>query len=453
MPRKPATPARTPAGHTRDVVVERVGKVTIYRRGDTYCLYYRQGGLTHRRKVDGNLAVARATAHKVLTALDDNRPSPVAYTRISPDELVAGYLAAVADVQKLSLRTQDRYRAALQRFTDYCQSARIVSADRVDVATVEGFVAWLRGAKRARNGAANGRRKDAYQLGGVKFILATCQTAFNWAARRRMLPPYAENPFAAVGVDRLKDRPADAAPRVFSPDQERAFFAACDDWQRPLFAVLAAYGLRVGELTHLLVEDVDLAADQFVVRSKPWLFWQVKTGKERRLPLVPATRPLFERALGGRRSGFVFVNRPPKRGRSGVEELAGGTSLRSVVERELAAFDSANPGGGERKRKRVAVAVARRYGQIPEKRVREEFMALTRQIGCPEFTRAHDLRHLFTTRAQAAGVNPLLVQDVLGHATLDMTRRYTHLGLDDARAALAKLAPGPHPAEGGQRDG
>jgi integrase len=87
-------------------------------------------------------------------------------------------------------------------------------------------------------------------------------------------------------------------------------------------------------------------------------------------------------------------------------------------------------------------AFCREMGQIPEKRVRDEFMKLNEKIGCPEFTRAHDLRHLFTTRAQEAGMNPLLVQELLGHSTLDMTRRYTHIGTDAKREAMLKLKLG-----------
>jgi integrase len=79
-------------------------------------------------------------------------------------------------------------------------------------------------------------------------------------------------------------------------------------------------------------------------------------------------------------------------------------------------------------------------GQIPEKRIRCEFMALTAQIGCPQFTRAHALRHLFSSRAQAVGVSPLLVQKMLGHTTLEMTRRYTHADLDDLRKALQRVS-------------
>jgi hypothetical protein len=40
------------------------------------------------------------------------------------------------------------------------------------------------------------------------------------------------------------------------------------------------YGLRVGELTHLLVADVDFEHDSLAICLKPWLFWSVKTGRE-----------------------------------------------------------------------------------------------------------------------------------------------------------------------------
>src|SRR4029453_4466151 len=95
-----------------------------------------------------------------------------------------------------------------------------------------------------------------------------------------------------------------------------------------------------------------------------------------------------------------------------------------------------DPSATERAKKRAVVAFCRKVGQIPEKRVRIEFLNLTQQIGCPEFTRVHDLRHLFSSRAQAAGVNPILVQEMLGHTTLEMTRRSTHLGVEPKREAL-----------------
>ncbi len=52
---------QTMGGHLRYVKVERIGRVTIYKRGGTYSLYYREGGETVRRPIDGNLTTARAT--------------------------------------------------------------------------------------------------------------------------------------------------------------------------------------------------------------------------------------------------------------------------------------------------------------------------------------------------------------------------------------------------------
>ncbi len=460
MPRKKNSLAghtgRTPAGHTRDVKVERIGKVTIYKRGETYSLYYRQGGVTQRRKIDGNLAVARATAHKVMTAMDERRPSPIAYTRTSPAAMRKGFLDAVANVQKLALRTQDRYKAALDRFVEFCEVAKIGAIDTVDETTVEDFVKWLRGQKRTRNGASHGKR-DVYKVGGVKFILSVCRTAFNWAGRHRMLAPFANNPFTVFGIDKLTDKTEKVEKaQIFTPQQEESFFKACDDWERDSFSILATYGLRAGELTHLLIEDVDLASGVFVIRSKPWLFWTVKSGRERHLPLLPGTRDIFWRAIDGRSAGFVFLNKEFSTGSVCLgHSFTTSRGFNSYAEKIVVDLLAREPEADERSQKRSVVAFCRSMGQIPEKRLRSAFMELTKEIGCPEFTRVHDLRHLFSSRAQSAGVNPLLVQEMLGHASLSMTRRYTHFAMDTKREALQKLTqvePGVGNRKGGAHD-
>ncbi len=194
----------TSAGNTRDVKVERIGPVTIYKRGLTYFLYYRQSGVSQRRRVDGNLAVAWATAHKVADALAEGRPSPIAYSRTSPEKMVEGFIDSITNVRKLALRTQDRYRAALDRFLGFCSASRIATIDSVQEVTVDEFVKWLHGQKRNRNGSVTGKM-GGYKVGGIKFILSTCRTAFNWAGRHRMLPPFSQNPFTLFPIDKLKD--------------------------------------------------------------------------------------------------------------------------------------------------------------------------------------------------------------------------------------------------------
>jgi integrase len=230
---------------------------------------------------------------------------------------------------------------------------------------------------------------------------------------------------------------------VFTPTLERTFFEACSDWQRAILVSLATYGLPVGELTHLLVEDVDLDAGAIEIRSKLELFWHVKTGRRRNLPLLPGMRDLLVQLIGGRKSGFVFLNQEFYRGlRHPASDFSSRQTFKTHLQKIAADVLLTNPDATERDLRRAITTFCRTMGQIPEKRIRLEFMKLTKTIGCPEFTRAHDLRHFFASRAQEAGMNPLLVQDLLGQATMDMTRRYTHFGLEALRQALGKPKPG-----------
>ena len=43
----------TDGGHVRFVRAERIGRITIYKRGNTYSLYYRENGRTIRSPIDG----------------------------------------------------------------------------------------------------------------------------------------------------------------------------------------------------------------------------------------------------------------------------------------------------------------------------------------------------------------------------------------------------------------
>ena len=54
------------------------------------------------------------------------------------------------------------------------------------------------------------------------------------------------------------------------------------------------------------------------------------------------------------------------------------------------------------------------------------FTRAIREAGLPHI-RMHDLRHGFATLALAAGVNPKVVSDILGHATVSFTLdTYSH---------------------------
>ena len=428
----------TESGSSKHVRVDRIGRVSVYRRGRTYYLYYRERGKSLRRNIDGNLATARATASRVNTSLEEGSPSPFGYKSIAVEELIAQFLSHCEEVKGLALRTLDRYRAALEHFERFTRARSSgLTADRVDETTVDDFVKWLRKQSRARNGARSGDQ-DRYTDSGIKFILSVCRTAFGWASKRRYLAPYSDNPFTTISIEKtFKKEPPET--RIFTPEEERAFFEACDDWQRPIFMILALYGLRVGELTHLRISDVQFEEGTFVIRSKPEMFWAVKTQRERTLPILPELVELFESLVAGRGEGFLLVSREFCNGSKRPRERFSSAREFSVRLQELAEQARTDGADGDRAVKREITAFLRAMGQIPEKRVRQEFMKLTKRIGCAEITRVHSLRHLFSTRAQEQGMNPLLVQSMLGHTTIEMTSKYTHLGIDAKRSAVSQL--------------
>jgi len=57
----------------------------------------------------------------------------------------------------------------------------------------------------------------------------------------------------------------------------------------------------------------------------------------------------------------------------------------------------------------------------------------------------HDLRHTFASRLAMAGVGIRAIQQLLGHKSLAMTVRYSHLSPDFQQEAVDKLVP-PEPA-------
>lgn len=93
---------------------------------------------------------------------------------------------------------------------------------------------------------------------------------YAYAAKRRHLPPYTDNPFAGLGSKRTH---VDKAKPVFVFERatELAFLTAADPWSFGVHFLLAKLGLRPGELIRLLIEDVDLASGWLQVRSRPEL--------------------------------------------------------------------------------------------------------------------------------------------------------------------------------------
>jgi integrase/recombinase XerD len=190
-------------------------------------------------------------------------------------------------------------------------------------------------------------------------------------------------------------RQPSALPKVLTGDELTAFFAALRKAKyRALFMTCYAAGLRLGEVCHLRVTDIDSARKVIHVRTG-------KGGKHRLTVLSP-------RLLEGLRA-YWRLARP-----------------------SVWLFP------GTRPERPVAPDTARKV-----------FQRACAQAGLPLRYTPHSLRHSFATHLLDAGTDLVLIQHLLGHASIHTTSRYTHVSL-----ARLQQAPSPFdrlpalPAEG-----
>jgi integrase/recombinase XerC len=156
---------------------------------------------------------------------------------------------------------------------------------------------------------------------------------------------------------------------------------------RAIFEVLYGCGIRVSELAGLNLEDID--------RSQGWLRVRGKGRKERQVPLTGSAAEALERYLSERPivrdEGAVFLNH--RGGRLTTRGISGIVKLYATY---LAGDPSVHP---------------------------------------------HSFRHAYATHLLADGADLRAIQELLGHARLSTTQKYTQVSLTDLMAVYDKAHP------------
>jgi len=256
-----------------------------------------------------------------------------------------------------------------------------VSPDEITSAHVRKFIVSLHG----HNGAATVARK-----------ISALRTFFRFAQRRKILK---NNPLSGVTAPKVGRfipvfLTVDETFALLEAPGEKDTYALRD---RAILELLYSTGIRVSELVSRNVANLDFIEEVLTVRGK---------GKKDRL--VPVGRTAVEAVRSWLPQRLKLIEHRAGRGRP--------------VENEALFLN----GRGSRLTTRSVERLVKAYGE---------------RVGITQIVTPHALRHSFATHLLEMGADLRSVQELLGHASLSTTQRYTHLTLDHLAGVYDKSHP------------
>jgi len=304
------------------------------------------------------------------------------------DAAVRSFLTYLQVERGASPHTLRNYEGDLRQFLAFLRTAHkgsLPAPTAVDAYAVRSFLA-------ARAGLG-----DAKSSLGRK--LAAIRSLFRHLVREGVVP---QSPAAAVVTPKQEHR----LPRVLTADDAKRLMDNPGSHEprsvrdQALLEVLYSAGARVAELVGLNVEDVDLDTGTATALGK---------GRKERVVL------LGTKAVAALRAYLDSLPLAPLVGRGKGE----GTPL------------FRNQRGGRLTARSVERIVAKECQAL------ESFPTIT----------PHTLRHSFATHLLDGGADLRAIQELLGHASLSTTQRYTHVALDRLMEAYDKAHPRAHDKE------
>jgi len=276
-----------------------------------------------------------------------------------------------------SPHTLDAYAADLRQFLEFLSPPETAPPAPAAIDVLM-LREWLAALYRVRLAAVTIRRKLAAVRGLFRFMLREGVVKAN--AARLVRTPKAPRKLPEVPTAEQVNALIDG---VAAGTLERPFPAR----DRAIFELLYGCGVRVSELAGLNLEDLD--------RSEGWLRVLGKGRKQRQVPLPGKAAGALERYLAERpvvrEEHAVFLNHRGKR--------LSDRGIRGIV-KLYATFVSGDPS-----------------------------------------IHPHSFRHAYATHLLADGADLRAIQELLGHARLSTTQKYTQVSLTDLMAVYDKAHP------------
>ena len=179
----------------------RVGKVSVYFHHGAWWLYYRENGRPVRSKIAGKKDDAERIAAQVNAQVTNGSPTLLSFDPITVPELRQQFLDYHEHVLNSSLGTVNRYRTATLHLENFV--GQLPRQPRSHEVRPDAFAVYLRKLEVAPNGHKHSARRKLRDK-GIQYVLETCRSMYNFALKRRHLPPYVSNPFSELPLDRFK---------------------------------------------------------------------------------------------------------------------------------------------------------------------------------------------------------------------------------------------------------
>jgi integrase/recombinase XerC len=288
------------------------------------------------------------------------------------------FLQHLEHVRRLSPHTLAAYARDVGQLRDWLVDNRHAGAE--DLKKLDVFA--LRGFLASRH------RVDATTT--VLRKLSGIRTFLKWAVKQRLIKS------SPADVLDSPKRPR-TLPRTVSVDEAFALCGAPDESEpvglrdRAVVELLYGAGLRVSELCSLDVDDLDLRSHS--VRA---------FGKGRKERVVP-----FHEACADAIARWLKEGRPA---------LSKDPACRALF-------------------------LGERGGRLSDRVVRRFLNRYGIEVGARGRVHPHKLRHAFATHLLEGGADLRGIQELLGHASLGTTQRYTHVDL----ARLSRVYDEAHP--------
>ena len=305
------------------------------------------------------------------------------------NKAIGHWLAHLKSERRLALKTLDAYERDLRQFCHHLTDYLGHPPRKSDFANLKPL--HMRGYLARRRDAGNGARTLARDLAGIRSFV-------------RFLEKRGEASSAGLTAMRAPRQPAtlpkpvraEEAEQLISSDQQmhdEPWVAARD---AAIMTLLYGCGLRISEGLSLTPADFNISDPTKPMASAKSLRILGKGGKTRLVPVLPLVNSAIESYV--RLCPFVLkLDQPIFRG------MRGGPVQPAVIQRSMRVMRGA--------------------------------------LGLPATATPHAMRHSFATHLLGNGGDLRTIQELLGHASLSTTQKYTAVDTD----ALLKTWNAAHP--------